>query len=492
MDTMKNVFICNSSYQILISAIMCELHYSKDQNTLLLDEYLYNSASKTLNLSSNAFFKRTICLSSDSFIHDISILFENCNFDRIHFFNWGNACSRYIFNNYNNSEFIALDEGLGSYRLFDIWSSQGIDLLKLKTVYLLDPSLSTDFELRHNIKEIELNTLVSNKLRWKAFLEKANGLFGYKPNKMPSIIYFDRYFVSENTLPYVYEQFYLKQLLKVLSPCDFGIKIHPLESIELAKLRYGKYSRNILKDSVVPWELVLMNITQKTLVLLSINSTPIILSKYWGNLLDISITSISLIDVVKDYIDQQELYILPLIEHYNAIHPETAVFRARSFYEVESQISLALSPDKRDILTNQENSIEREELTWLKFQIKKYSKLFGNLVAIVRMSLYNNSQQITFIKRAVTYINGNIELSIELDREVTDCTKIEINYDIPNLSLNVRRCKVNAYSFTYDVNEATVTNQICLKSKSHFLSFTRLDVYIEFERPLIGYDYTQL
>lgn len=488
---MNNIFICNSSYQILISAIMCELYYKNDSNTLLLDEYLYNSVSGTLDLSSNLFFKNALYIATDSIIQDISKMFAKSNYGRVHLFNWGNACSRYIYENYN-SEFIALDEGLGSYRLFDIWSSQGIDLLKLKTIYLLDPPLSTDYKYGFNIQEIDLYSLISNKSRWETFLTKINALFGYKHDDYPSVLYFDRYFVSENSLPYVYEQFFLERLLKILTPYNFGIKIHPSESITLAKLRYGIYSHNILKNTVIPWELVLMNKPRETLVLISINSTPIILSKYWGRLLDISITSISLIGLVKDYIDQQELYILPLIEHYNTIHPETSVFRAKNFYDVASQLSLTFSPEERNTLISPDYLIEQNELSWLKSQIIRYSKLFGNLIAIVQLSLYNNNEQIESIKRAVTYVNGTIEMIIELDKALANCDKIMINISTPNLMLNIRRFEVNASSFSYNANEKRATNTLCIESRYHFPAFTNLNVYIELERPLIGYDYTQL
>lgn len=489
---MNNLFICNSSYQILISAIMCELYYGKDNNTLLFDEYLYNTISKIMSSTYNTFFENIVCAHSQSLKKDISILFSKYNYDRIHIFNWGNSCSRYIYETYS-SEFIALDEGLGSYRLFDIWNDQGIDLLKLNTVYLLDPSLSSDYEYGLNIKSIDVYNLISTQSRWEIFLRKVNRLFGYNPINSPSVIYFDRYFVSENTLPYVYEQFFLNQLLRILASYDYGIKIHPSESNELAKLRYGIHSNNILENTVVPWELVLMNRDKdKPLVLLSINSTPIILSKYWGILLNIPITSITLIDLVRDYIDQQELYIEPLVDHYNAIHPENSVLRAKNFYDVESKLEIAFSSAERNVLSSPVNNFDQYELSWLRSQIKMYSKLFGNLIAILQISLFNGKKHIVSLKKVFTYVNGLIDANVKLNGIIVDCNKIEVDIKIPNLTFSIRKYEITSSSFSYKGICVTNSNKICFISDNSFPAFNSFSIHVELEKPLISFDYTQL
>lgn len=329
---MKIGFVCNSAYQLMVAAIVKEIFYQSDETVLFLDNYFFRKIVKGCNFEEQSFFDNIVVAPKKITGKYCNDTLDGLDLDILHFFNWGTDLSRMLYE-IADTTVIVLDEGMGSYRIGDIWKSE-ILLEKISEVWLIAPELSVDTWENIRVKKIPLGDIYTKPDLYNSLIEKLNRLFNYEPNELPDVIYFDRYFLSENTLPKEYERKIIEKIVDIWRDRHIGIKIHPSEDLNLAKYRYLGINVEFLTNYCTPWELMLFQ-AKKEMTLISINSTPIVYSLLLAGELGIDISSICLINVVSNIVDEQELYIIPLINKYNEVYLEKPVLMINCISELE-------------------------------------------------------------------------------------------------------------------------------------------------------------
>ena len=484
----KILFICNSSYQIMISAIMKELEYGNDECYLALEDYLYRNTIEQMNFKKD-FFNEVFCV-KDLEVPQFIEFIRASQVEKIHIFNWGNECSKRFF--YAMSEKIELlDEGLGSYQLNEIWRKEGIDLEKVAGMWLLFPELLSQ-KYNFPIYKIGLSRLCYNGRINSEFIKKLNYLFNYNTSEFSDIIYFDRYFVSGNMLPTTYEKHYLQQLISIVSGYNFIVKIHPSEYIGLAEYRYRDFNVRLYTETIVPWELVLINsFNKKTFILISINSTPIILSKLWAQELNCNIESICLLDIVREYIDKEECYIDPLIAEYNK-NANDKIYCVGSFFELKELLSkFNLS---KTSLNNKITLSAQNELEWLRTEYISYSKMFGNLIEILKVAIYDSFEEMIaehYVVYSLKDVIVNRLINVELDSRYNSGT-IVIALSKHNIVTCKNVLKIVLYKNNIIVEQLDLNNN----ENEYVLNFTNnfdlINIQFEIRYPIFTFEYKQL
>lgn len=384
---MKIVFVCNSSYQIMIAAMMRRLEYPDAFTVLAMDAYFYDTMIHQCEPAGNPFFDRIVCLHDASLSEDVDRLLS-IQPDKVHLFNWGNDCSRLVYNRCICPVEVT-DEGIGSYQLQKMWNHRNVDLSRLEGIWLLVPEFSQDQELGIPIRRIRITDLFASEESRNLFLRQINCFYRYTPEVLPDIFYFDRYFVSGNMMPTSYEREMLLHLVPILSPYDWCIKIHPSESFKLAKYRYRGLDVRFFENTRTPWEVILLNhLSHRPLMLISVNSTPVILSKLIASALDVQVEAISLIDMVRDYVDPEERFIETLLESYNNSFHETAVHRVSALPQIAEILVNTAFLQPVHAVAPTAASEDLSEIQWLRQEYLWYSKTFGNLLDTTEISLW--------------------------------------------------------------------------------------------------------
>lgn len=424
---MRVVFVCNSSFQILVAAMLRRLHYPKDNIVLALDEYFYHTLVSCCNLSDNRIFDEVCCLRDANLRADVDSLLSITP-DKVHLFNLGTECSCLVEEMCSCSVEMT-DEGIGSYQLQKMWKDQSDKLMKLKAIWLLAPEMSQDYSLGIPIRPIRIAELFNRKKDRDGFLKEINHFFNYDPEEIPDIFYFDRYFISANMMPTSFERLYLFQLTCILANYKSCVKVHPLESIKLAQYRYRNLGIPLFRNTRTPWEVILLNhLSIKPIVLVSINSTPIILSKVLASALDMRVEAVCLIDWVKDYVDPPERFIETLVDYYNQINPTTPIFRIKSAEDLSSVLEsfsfLHCVKEKCINITEKSSNSERD---WLLKEYLWYSKTFGNMLDTVRIAFEDPDGCIVYSNYMFySWRDEKINIVFSLPQIMTNATIIRI------------------------------------------------------------------
>jgi hypothetical protein len=376
------IFHCTSTYHIFIATFMSFRYYHEDRVILSLDSYLWNTTKDHMVYSDETFWECVEVISDNSakgISEQVDAILRKHTPSTLHIFNCGYESSRAYFCQASSGVSIELtDEGLGSYNLKEIWcDAVRFEFKRVSRLWLLAPSLSLDDDFPFPKCLIELETLFEDAVHLQSYLCAANRLFGYSPKAIHTVTYFDRYFTSENTLPSCFERMFLSCLTETLSGYDFAVKSHPSENKHLRRMKYKKEIK-FYEDEIVPWELIVLNQPNNKMIIVSINSSPLITTKLLPAVSKNAVLSISVLRMIEDYIDPSELYILPLIEKYNAIHPESPVLSATNPYELQKVINAYLG--SQNTISQYMGLFEGNETLWLKNEYLKYSRVFGNLV----------------------------------------------------------------------------------------------------------------
>ena len=467
---MKIGFVCNSPYQILIAAIYKELVYRDEAGVLLIDDYLGRKISDNYNFENQSFFSDCIVIPSFPTVEYVDKLMVQINLDVIGMFNWGSEISKIIYR-LVDTKFILLDEGLGSYRLQEIWKDIIFD--KISEIWLLEPKLSMDKFNSIIVNKIPLDIFYDNENYFQQIICELNQFFNYFPKKLPTVIYFDRYFVSENTLPQVYEKKLIDYIISTYSSEQIGIKIHPTEDFRLAQYRYSDYDVVLMDDYLVPWELMLLQ-DRNSKILLSINSTPIIYSQLFAMQLKLRCDSICLIDLVYNVISEQEHYIIPLIEHFNNLFPNNRVRLIDNEYSEE-----LISNHTRNRLFSYR---ELEEI------IKQSYIKNGNSIEAMTLSYRTTSGN---IKKYAYYslFDGQVTRKFPVEGIVDN---IEVKLSSFANKFAVRKLVVyaiNSNKITLCAEADSSESMEIIKIGSGFENAEELLVSFEIEYPIFNYDY---
>ncbi len=417
---MTTVFVCNSAYQVLISAIMCATEYASSENYLAMDAYFYHTIQGHYQIDGNPFFIDTICLNDDTLDKDVDQVISLLP-DKVHLFNWGNPCSRLIYEKATCPIEIT-DEGIGSYQLQKMWLHRGVSFSKVSCIWLLVPELSQDTILNIPIKKLPVEALFSCESQRIWFLEQINRLFRYIPSHIPDVIYFDRYFVSGNMMPTSTERAMLAQLIPLLQPYDYCVKLHPSENVQIAKYRYRDLPAPFFVETRVPWEVALLNLSKKQrLVLISVNSTPIVLSKMLSLVFDIQIESICLIDIVKEYVNLEELFISPLVDAFNCQFPQDPIIRVSTFPALHTVLARTLDTNDKVNIKVPSSETVFTDVDWLRNEYLWYSRAFGNLLDTVKLSIQIAGQEHAFYDSDTFYSwrDERVEALFDLDLKNT-------------------------------------------------------------------------
>lgn len=486
---MRIIFACNSAYQIFISAIVSELKYNHCQKYLLLDEYLWEMIKNTYNFKDNDIFNKTMVIPSNISENHIKDLLLNFNPDIIHIFNWGNSFTKMIYQ-LSNSLIILLDEGIGSYSIYKIWGKQGIDFDKINEIWLLQPELSTDNKFLNKIRKLNIEDLIYNYKRKKYILNKLNTFFNYSYTDISHIVYFDRYFVSENTLPFTFEKKYLSELNSLTNDYTISIKIHPSEDIKLAEYRYKDFNMKIIKNTCIPWELELLNFSSENkIIVVSINSSTLLTSKMWSKILNISIESICIIDIVKKYINTQELVIEQIVDRYNSIYNSDPIYKISNFGQLQS----ILNNENIDYINN--NLDKRLENNWLLEEYRSFFQKIGNLLVVLKLYILDENQNKLYYDYAFfSLLDKNHTFNFKIPDEIYQYRYIKIipcdNYVIKTLdnfvlALEYKTNKIRTY-FDKQINLFCQNYEIIYRIKQNI---KQIKITFELDYPIIKYDY---
>lgn len=417
---MKIIFVCNSSYQILIAAMMRQLEYHDAFTVLAMDAYFYDTMVNQCEPADNPFFDRIVCLHDASLSEDVDRLLS-IQPDKVHLFNWGNDCSRLVYDRCRCPVEVT-DEGIGSYQLQKMWNHRNVDLSRLSGIWLLVPEFSQDQELGIPIRRIRIADLFANEENRNLFLWQINRFYRYTPEVLPDIFYFDRYFVSGNMMPTSYERQILLHLVPILNSYDFCIKIHPSESFKLAQYRYRGLDVRFFENTRTPWEVILLNhLSHRPLMLISVNSTPVILSKLIASALDVQIEAISLIDMVRDYVDPEERFIETLLEAYNNSFPETPVHRVSALLQMAEILGNTAFLQPVHAAAPIAVSEDLSEAQWLRQEYLWYSKTFGNLLDTTEISLWATDGSLLYSDYLFyAWRDGHVALNFRVDAPVAE------------------------------------------------------------------------
>jgi len=138
-----------------------------------------------------------------------------------------------------------------------------------------------------------------------------------------------------------------------------------------------------------------LNCRSKSLLLVSINSTPILFSKLIASQINVHVESISLFEFVKDFLTEEECYFGALLDTYNKTYPTQRVYCPISMSEFD--IILKQLSHQLDIQVISDNKVVfASESDFLKRSLITYSKMFGNLIDYITVKLTSRSETVVF------------------------------------------------------------------------------------------------
>ena len=486
---MNIIFVCNSAYQVLIAAILCRAAYGDFHCFLAMDEYFFRTFAPHADFSRNPFFDKIVCLRDASLSKDVDDLLA-LQPVTIHLFNWGNECSRLIYNRCACPVDLT-DEGIGSYQLKKMWAPFDVDFSKLRCIHLLAPVFSQDQSLGIPIRRIPLDEVFSDPTGKTCFLKQINRLFQYSPARLPDIVFFDRYFVSVNSMPTSFERYFLTQVMAILRPYRYYIKIHPSESVKLSQYRYRGLNPQFCETPHVPWEVILLNIlSQKPMVLVSVNSTPIVLSKLLASSMNVRVESICLLDIAKQYLDEDERFVETLVKAHNLRYKDSPIICTSSFEEF-GRVLRDIPFLNAEIPGQDMDIVPFQETEWLRKQYLWYSKTFGNMLDTVDLTVSSGGIQHIIDSQFYSWIDARptVRFALKMKHavEADMCLILSSRGVVQSVKdleviMNAKEKRMAIISKSKAGN--SIVAAICLPAGK-----TMLDVSFSFEQPLLVYDY---
>jgi hypothetical protein len=310
---MRNVFICWTPYQIIISIHAAQTLYQADTNDIYIVGHFANSVTVAQHLSTTGVFRQVEHINetspfSTSLLSKASLLIARWKnaiagfakpqiaYDRIVTFSLGTLFVRKVAGKIIDSggRVVILEEGLGSY-LNTLFTSRPIDhviecISNLCGQRIIASDVRHVSEFRYFKPElVSAPPLVpmlplpalSDNIALKEVLEK---VFSYQDEPAytaAKLIFFSQPFPHIKDQAHHLEQQVIDIFMQCIPAQEVLIKIHPRDRLDKYSHSHSVVSNT--SNAAVPWELVCMNqdMSGKTLTAISSSSlfTPYIL---WG------------------------------------------------------------------------------------------------------------------------------------------------------------------------------------------------------------------
>lgn len=478
---MTILFKCTSAYTVFISVVLSELYYSNDYRVLLISDTNKPLMNFIDSFKSTSIWDETVILNEGSFEKSdvekqVFNILENYSIDIFHLFLYDLYSLTFMKYIPKKTKIILTEEGTMTYQplkhykedfekfkenkdLFQNINDLKMDWERIDEIFLFEPRLF-DRSINKPVKKIDIEYLLKDYTKRNDLVNKLNKLFSYSLKKKDyEIVYFDTYLCNRNYISLDYEKYYLKNIIDIIRKYNYIIKLHPNEEKDFYKIRYNNITVNIESNSLVPWEVIYLNIIHyypdKRLILISTCSTSMYNTQIIGKSVFNNIYIIYLSKITKDYLlDSKTLdFEINNIKRFKELSYNSKIYTPENFTEFRKIID-DIYNEKRTYVINYEENIE---LLWLRNEYLRRYNFFGNTITYTTLSIKNGNR---IIRLYIDYSFREFEIKFDLSNiEISDST--EVLWKVFDISLYNKLLIKDIY-FINQGNKKILNNKIIL------------------------------
>lgn len=443
---MTILFKCTSAYTVFISVVLSELYYSDNYKILLISNTNKSLMNFIDSFKSTSIWDEIIILNEGSFEKSdvekqVFNILENYSIDIFHLFLYDLYSLTFMKYISKKTKIILTEEGTMTYQplkhykrdfeklkenkdLFQNINDLKMNWERIDEIFLFEPRLF-DGSINKPVKKIDIECLLKDYTKRNDLVNKLNKLFSYSlESKNYEIVYFDTYLCDRNYISLDYEKYYLKNIIDIIKRYNYIIKLHPNEEKDFYKLRYNNIAINIESNSLIPWEVIYLNIIHyypdKKLILISTCSTSMYNTQIIGQHIFNNIYVIYLSQIAKNYLlDSKALdFEINNIERFKKLSYGSKLYTPKNFIEF-SKIIDSIYNQKRTYKLNYE---ENNELLWLRNEHLKKCNFIGNTITYTTLSVKNGNM---ITRLYVDYSFKEFEIKFDLSNiEISDSTEV--------------------------------------------------------------------
>lgn len=483
---MTILFKCTSAYTVFISVILSELYYKDNYKVLLVADTNKPLMSFIDSFKSNIIWNEIIILNEGSFEKldvekQVFTILENYTIDIFHLFLYDLYSLTFMKYMPKEAKVILTEEGTMTYQPLKHYKrdfeklkenkdlSQNVNDLKMNweridEVFLFEPRLF-DGSINKPVKKIDIEYLLKDYNKRNDLIDKLNKLFSYSlKNKNYEVVYFDTYLCDRNYISLDYEKYYLNNIVDVIKEYNYVIKLHPNETKDFYKTRYDNIAINIECNSLVPWEVIYLNIIHyypnKKLILISTCSTSMYNTQIIGQHIFNNIYVIYLSQIAKNYLlDSKALdFEINNIERFKKLSYSSKMYTPKNFTEFRKIIDSVYNQKRIYTLNYEENS----ELLWIRNEYLRRYNFFGNTITYTTLSVANGN---SITRLYIDYSFKEFEIKFDLSNiEISDST--EVLWKVFDIHLYNKLFIKDIY-FTNQENNKILDTKIVLPNYAH-------------------------